>query len=1101
MPLTGNIPNEMILASAGSGKTWQLTNRYIALLGLQLKSNIPVTPERIVAVTFTRKAAGEFFDSILVKLAEAAANPKKAASLAADSNDPFAPVLQSLDSDDYRKLLRIFINRMPRLFLGTLDSLFSNILRAFPAEFGLTADFEVMDDYQSALAQAQVYRSVFERQAGESKDPSKAQKDFLESFRRATFGKEESRIVRYLDTFVEDLHDLYLSASSGEKWGNPKAVWKDGSGGWIASGIDVKEEFEKLFASFEANPDPKQINWKYWEEFRDAMAEHQPGSPIKGRVEYMLKAFLANWKDILAGHAEIKFNRKVHSFNPDECTSIRRLVQYIVGSELVVKLQRTHGIWELLHLYESTYANEIRRQGQLTFQDLQLLLAGLDKEETATAAILSQIPGDDDRLRIDYRLDARYDHWLLDEFQDTNITQWKVIANLIDEVVQDTSGTRSLFQVGDVKQAIYAWRGGDTRLFREIENRYNINAERISLRNLDVSWRSGFDVIDPVNRVFGNREKLEKLGLPEQTIDQWEWNDHAVAPPNQDDAGITCLLNPIPPDGEKLEKEDSFALVVGILEEIQPVERGISCAILVQTNRNGTELVDYIRAHSSIPVVSESDVLIASDNPLSRAIVSYFRCAAHPGDTFSWEHLHMSPFRKVIERDNLTAGSLSSQTIKLLFDSDFESVTRSFIEQISSAFGQPLDEFTEERAEEFALAARLFDEKGSRDIDDFLAYIERHTTREPVASSAVQVMTIHKSKGLTFDAVILPDLKGNSLTTARSEIGAKEDKDRSIEWVLDLPIRPIVEADPILSEHLASKEAEAAYEALCKFYVALTRARYANYLITDPVPKTSRSQNFVKLLELVLAEGFEEEVTTFHETEASLRYQSDTPRTDRNWFKGFERKSAPEEEPPLALPQFEADRFRPRRRTPSSSEEYTVPAAQIFHPSGSNAREFGTLVHSMFEELEWYSSNSMETLARNWRDQTITNTEQIETALAEVANCFEETEVQRLMSRPDGNSELWREKSFEILIGNEWLSGTFDRVVIEKSHDGIPEKARIIDFKTDRISESKEMESACEKYRSQLETYREVLKKMLLLPDESIELTLIFTHPAKVAKL
>ena len=64
MPELQNIPNEMILASAGSGKTYQLTNRYIALMAIQLKSGKGVHPERIIAVTFTRKAAGEFFDAI-----------------------------------------------------------------------------------------------------------------------------------------------------------------------------------------------------------------------------------------------------------------------------------------------------------------------------------------------------------------------------------------------------------------------------------------------------------------------------------------------------------------------------------------------------------------------------------------------------------------------------------------------------------------------------------------------------------------------------------------------------------------------------------------------------------------------------------------------------------------------------------------------------------------------------------------------------------------------------------------------------------------------------------------------------------------------------
>ena len=84
-----SIPNEMILASAGSGKTWQLTNRFIALMGQQLLAKQDVTPERIVAVTFTRKAAGEFFEAILEKLARAASSAKYAADLAGD--DPSTP--------------------------------------------------------------------------------------------------------------------------------------------------------------------------------------------------------------------------------------------------------------------------------------------------------------------------------------------------------------------------------------------------------------------------------------------------------------------------------------------------------------------------------------------------------------------------------------------------------------------------------------------------------------------------------------------------------------------------------------------------------------------------------------------------------------------------------------------------------------------------------------------------------------------------------------------------------------------------------------------------------------------------------------------------
>lgn len=1098
MPLTGNIPNEMILASAGSGKTWQLTNRYIALMGLQLKSGLPVAPERIIAVTFTRKAAGEFFDSILVKLAKAAANPKDAAALASDPRDPLSAALATLTPQDFEALLRVFISRMPRLFLGTLDSFFSNILRAFPAEFGLTSDFEVMDEYQTAVAQARVYQSVFERQLSTGRKEDPAQKAFLEAFRLATFGKAEVRITRQLDEFIEDLHDLYLSAPGETLWGNANAIWEDGGKDWFVPDVDFKEEFARLFRALEGL---EKVDWKYWEEFREQLPLHYPGTPIKARVEYMMDRLLPGWGEICGGFFSVKLNRTVHDLDRACCDPLKRILQRFVGAELLIKLQRTRGIWELLSQYESTYADQVRRQGQLTFQDLQLLLSGHNYGDRANSPILTQIPGDEDRLQIDYRLDARYDHWLLDEFQDTNILQWRVISNLIDEVVQDNSGTRSLFQVGDIKQAIYAWRGGDTRLFTDIAKQYNARETRVHPRNLDVSWRSGIDVIDPVNRVFGCPATLAGLGLPEATIAQWQWHDHEVAPTREKVEGCTLLLSPVPPAGEKLAKEDTYALVVGILEEINPVERGIKCAILVQSNKQGTTLIDYIRAHCRIPVVSESDILIASDNPLNRALMSVFQCAAHPGDTFAWEHLRMTPYGAVIARDGLRVESFARRVLSQLFEGDFEMVTRQFIALFETELGTPLDPFTRSRAEEFALAARLFDEKGSRDIDDFLAYISRHKTREPIAGSAVQVMTVHKSKGLTFDAVILPELSGNSLTTARRGIGAKENENREACWVLDLPVKEIVKADPVLGAYAEECEAAAAYESLCKFYVAMTRASHANYLIADPLGKTSTAKNFVKLLELSLEE--EPQETDFHGVSALVRFQSRTPRSNRRWYEKFqpdEASDASSTPAPDAVDPARA-RLRPRRRTPSGSEIVTVSAAQIFSPRGGEAREFGTLVHAIFEDIEWADETNLLDLRTKWEDRSIGNATVLRDALEQVTGSFENDGIRAALSRPGEHAIVWREKSFEILLKGEWLSGTFDRVAIECDAAGTPVRATILDFKTDRVATADEIAESAEKYRPQLETYREVLQRMTGLPVTAIHCCLIFTRPQALIRL
>ncbi len=541
-----------------------------------------------------------------------------------------------------------------------------------------------------------------------------------------------------------------------------------------------------------------------------------------------------------------------------------------------MKLQRTRGVRDLLQHYEAVYADQVRRRGRLTFQDAQLLLAGQGGEEGSEAPIFTQIPGPDERLRIDYRLDARYDHWLLDEFQDTNLLQWRVIANLIDEVVQDESGTRSLFQVGDLKQAIYAWRGGDTRLFTDIAARYNTHGERLRRRHLDISWRSGHDVIDPVNRVFGDRAALAAIELPEATLSQWEWHDHRVSPKGEHYEGCTFLLNPVTPSGDKPEPEDVHTLVAGILEEIDPVRRGLSCAILVQKNREGEALVDALRARIDIPVVSESEIFIATDNPLNRALLSLFQVAAHPGDRFAWQHLAMGPLRTMPEVGDGSPEAFSARLLAAVFEEGFEASVRMWTDRFEAALGSPLDTYTRGRAEEFALAARSFDESGSRDIDEFLLFLGNHRIRETVSSNAVQVMTIHKSKGLTFDAVILPDLGGNSLTTARRSFGVKKNEAREVEWVLDLPRKEFVEADPVLREHAAEREAEAAYEALCKFYVAMTRASRANYLITMPRGDSAKSQNFVKLLEDTLAT--DPLAAEFGGVPATVLYQSHTGR-------------------------------------------------------------------------------------------------------------------------------------------------------------------------------------------------------------------------------
>ena len=1089
------LQNEMILASAGSGKTWQLTNRYIAIMGQALLAGDEVRPERIVAVTFTRKAAGEFFESILQKLAGAALDERVRAELISNPEDSLYPILSQLNQDHYVQLLSIFLRRMPSLFLGTLDSFFSNILRSFPAEFGLTSQFEILDDHAARTARQDVYREVF--RSGQDQHRNK----FLEAFKRATFGQEEVQVVHQLDRFVSRHHEIFLHASQLPLWGDPASIWPKGSP-WGAVSGNPKDDFKALFDLFAAE-ELSDGQWDYWKEFRDQALLHSPGNPMARRIKFFLEKFLLpeNWSALKAGEVSFAVNRRKQNFTGKTCELIHRITSRLVADEIEVHLKRTQGIWHILNQYEEYYASLVRRRGQLTFRDLEIILSGCDLHDQS-APILSQKPGELDRLGIDYRLDGRFDHWLLDEFQDTSYLQWSIIEPLIDEALQDVSQQRSLFQVGDMKQAIYSWRGGDTRLFDDIYERYRGSGEQCQALQkipLNVSWRSGPDVIGMVNRVFGDTDALANLELPAEVISRWEWRPHEVAHTKEDLAGFAALYEPIPTEEDRVTQEDCFALALELLERIQPIRRGLSCAILVQDNRTGRALVDYLRAHtrSEIPVAGEADISPALDNPVTQALLGLIRVAAHPADRYSWQNLSFGPLAALLPD---TPGQLSSEILNSLHYHGYEHTLRAWITRLNSAKVK-LDAFGSHRADELALAARIFDQSGNRSPDNFLRFAEDYTVREVTTSSAVQVMTIHKSKGLTFDAVILPQLEGDSLINPRRDIGIQRDpKTRKVQWVFDTPRRVIADTDPVLMAYRRDQEAEAGYEELCKFYVALTRAKHANYLIVPKLTRNSHRRNFIRLLHETIVEDSATPVE-FGQQSALALFESSEKTTDAQWYEQFHPPTEEEEEvtEEPVLPQL-VSRERPRRLVPSAHDPGSLQGGSLFSREGNRARNHGTLVHALLEDLEWLDDFDPHTNPPGWEIHRCRNPHAFEAARHEVEYSLASPSFANALRKPDlhpdENIRCWRERPYELLRDGNWISGIFDRVHVISELDGRPVRATILDFKTDRVEDESDASLAAERYRPQMETYRHALAQLLELPASSIDTLLMFTRIA-----
>ncbi|HVS51889.1 MAG TPA: UvrD-helicase domain-containing protein [Opitutaceae bacterium] len=1045
----------MILASAGSGKTYALTNRFVALLARGAR------PERIVALTFTRKAAGEFFDEILRKLARAAREPEFAAQLAADIEQP------RLGPADFLRMLRGVVEAMHRLPLGTLDGFFARIARAFPLELGLTGEFEILQEHASRLERRRVLQRMFAR-APDGLDT--AQREFIEAFKRATFGAEEKRLAARLDAFLDEHQEKFLAAPAAELWGEASRIWPRGNA-WLAPRrrklADAVADLQAALAR-RALPPKQQARWDL---FFAALPEWSPGAPLPRALEYILENALAVWSDVGRGCAEMTVERKRIALTPDECADLATIVREIVAAEFTRRLETTRGIHAVLRGYETVYHDAVRRGGKLTFGDVQRLLQPDVSGESLTRAAADEGEG---RLFIDFRLDAQFDHWLLDEFQDTSFGQWSVLRNLIDEAVQNPAGERSFFCVGDVKQAIFTWREGDPRLFREIFEHYNRMAPgAIAEKHLVQSWRSGPAIIEMVNAIFGRGDALAQL-FPGAASEAWnrEWRAHESARAQL--ASHAAWLH-------AADEPERFALTVRLLHEIAPLERGLECAVLTQTNATATALADYLRREGGIPAIAESDLRVGTDNPLGAALLALAQAAAHPGDTLAQEHWQMTQLRAVLAAEGVaTPEALTQRLLAQVHADGFERAMEFWLRRIEPTLA-PADAFSRERARQFVAAAALFDATGSRDVAEFVAFMERHTVRDAETAGVVRVMTIHKSKGLGFDVVVLPDLEGQRLDQRRGGLAIQRTPERAVEWVLDLPPKLFHAQDETLSEHVRAAEAEACYEALSLLYVGLTRAKRAMYAISKPAG-TSESRNYPKLLTATLG-AHEQEIRI-----GQLACAGGWSAGDPAWMTRVKPPAPAAKSPEETAPIASAEQWRvPRRaaRRPSSGKAGVIDAAQAFALEGGSAADFGTEVHALFAAVEWGGAETVGRFAREWSARG--------DAAAQALACLRAAELAEVWAGGAGR-EVWRERGFEIVLDGAWVTGVFDRVVIERDAAGRARRAAVFDFKTDRVATEEEIAAAVERHAAQLNSYRRVAAVLAGVAVAAVTCELIFTR-------
>ena len=1053
--MSGTLQSTMIRASAGSGKTFQLANRFLALMVLG------VAPEKIIALTFTRKAAGEFTERIMTRLAGGAENEEGAAELAGQlteiikGTDVIPPLvkggevdLPTMDAAFFQAKLEHLINALDRLALSTLDSYFVRIVRNFHLELGLSG-FELMEDSAISAERLGVMKVIFSSHQTRKQDRDA----FIQAFKQATWGEEENRLCQTLEDFIKKHQNRWLSAPEQERWGGAGQLWPEGCP--YPEGGQYRERAERVRSLLATIENPHKSYTNSWLKACDWMGQQVAGMPLKA-IPQRISDALSSWEEFEAGSYRTVFSKREQVLEGDLAKAIAEMVGGFIRDEIEIRMRRTQGLYSVISAYEERYQESVRSRGRLCFSDLTLLLAGQGA---------MQMWDEDERNLIDFRLDARYDHWLLDEFQDTSQPQWRAVENLIDEIMQDAGGERSVFVVGDSKQSIYGWRGGEPRLFEDLQKVYG---DCLAEWDMDRSYRSPQEILDLVNVVCDLSAPKWGDIFPAEAIKRWDYHTHT---PNGDKPGHALVLETFV-DAKEADSEEKtearYSCMKALIEEIRPLEKAMSCAVLVSKNSHVNAIVEYLRRElPDMRVASESENKVA-DGPIGAAILDLFRWLRNPAHEFAYVHVSLSPLGEFIEE--WCQSDDAQQQWHWLTGEVARAGVESLLVRLVAALREKIEipTYGNSRLDEMLAAATDFSIRGGS-LGDWVLMLESRTLRETTHAGLIQVMTIHKCKGLGFDVVILPELGGGVFSAAgRLDMLERKGDLGLTEYVIKKPANEICAADAELGKMLSDWEAGQCYERFCNLYVALTRAKKATYCILDPVrDKWEPRQKYDDWIREATSAHKGGEVELAAET-YSVLYESG------EWLKADEEmgQKIRHEQQPLA--ELQPAEPRMARKVASETKRYQ-PGVLL---NKSKALQFGELVHRHFEQISWL--DELPELPDRAAGRV-------------VAECLDQAEIAAHFERPDGEFQLLREQPIETQDETEgegqWISGIIDRAVIFYEQ-GKPKSISIIDFKTDRDESA---ESLREKYATQLETYRTAMHRVTGVPREKISCHLLAT--------
>ena len=842
-----NKPLTIYRASAGSGKTYTLTKEYIKLL-LRKRNDDDNNKHRcILAVTFTNKATEEMKSRIvknLYKLSQSE-DQKLCEQIVKETG------ISENDIPDLAKVaLEHLLHDFSHFSIFTIDSFFQRVIRSFAREMNLYSGYEVELDQNSTLDKAtdlmlndiennHFLKNWLVEWAKRKIDEGKSWNPKMDMLKLGSeIFKEE---VQNIDTDLlseitdkESLEDFRVKLQDlvNNYWNYLKGKGQEAKSIMANHGLTVDsfsykdKGFAKYFFKFDKRkdddlqpPDGKRIQ----EALAGVEGWFSKSSP-KSQQNAVIDAYEGGLNDIL--HQMYDFQRK----NAREATT----------AVVILKQINVLGVLQDLMKYVSDYA---RDQNRLLISESSLLL--------------NKIIDNSDTPFIYERIGNYYDHFMIDEFQDTSSIQWN---NFYPLIANSVASNNNNLLVGDVKQSIYRWRNTDWRILSEKVERDRGLEKYVQVQNLGENWRSAPNIID-FNNAFFNKaveqtcfafleegketDTEEEIQYLNSLVDELKkaycsyFQTFPDGRKNEKIKGYVHLEMMIENEGSELKWRDKVLNELpNRIEQLLNKGYGLSdIAILVRSRDEAKIIADQL-LKNHYHVLSNESLLICNSSAV-KWLTAAMRYIVDPDDMINLAFLkheyetYLSqdlPLNLEFLTSNLRSLPVYELSDKLInqYDLSQHATQTTFLQ----AFQDILMQYTR---------------RETTDIRSFLDWWDIEKEKKYVAmpenQEAIRLLTIHKSKGAEFEAVIIPFCDWE-LCKSGVTLWCESDREPFSD-IKRLPLKFTKELPNTIFVKAYQREKMMSYiDNLNLLYVAFTRAKKA--LFISMPQQTKEGFSFVK---------------------------------------------------------------------------------------------------------------------------------------------------------------------------------------------------------------------------------------------------------------